>query len=67
MGSQDGMMIWTAEAIDRVTHNRGAKFKGGIFGREPQGFLGNLWEAHPLCEETVWIDRVNEVHNIQTR
>ena len=34
------------------------KVKGGIGGREPHGFLGNLQEAHPLWEETVWMDRM---------
>ena len=30
-------------------------------------FPGNLWEAQPLQKEMVWMDRVNEVHGIQTR
>ena len=68
MGSQNKMTIWTTELIDGAfTCNRGAEVKGGISGREPQGCLGNLWEAHPLQEETVQIHRVNEVCNIQTR
>ena len=36
-------------------------------GREPQGFLGNLQEAQPLQEETVWVDRANKVYNIQIK
>ena len=42
------------------------KVEGDVGGREPQGSLGNLWEAHPPWEERVKIDRVNKVHNIQT-
>ena len=68
MGSQNEMMIWTAELINGTfTCSGGSKVKWAIGGRELQGFLGNLWEAHPLWKETVWIDRVNEVCNIQTR
>ena len=68
MGDQNEMTMWTAELIDRAfTCSGGAKVKGGIGGREPQGFLGNLWEANPLQEETVWIDTVNDVCGIQTR
>ena len=50
-----------------TTHSGGAEVIEGISGREPQGFPGNLWEAHHLQEETVWMDRVNAVHGIQTR
>ena len=68
MGSQDGMTIWTAELIDKASIcSGGAKGEGGVGGREPHGFLGNPQEAHPLWEETVWMDRVNEVCSIQTR
>ena len=60
MGSQNGM-IWIAELINGVSSpSRGAKVKGGIGGREPHSFLGNLQEAHLLWEETVWMDRVNK-------
>ena len=41
--------------------------EGGISGREPHGIPGNLWEAHPLWEEPVQMDKVNEVHGIQPR
>ena len=62
------MMIQTTDLIDGVTpHSRGAKVEGGIGGREFHGFPGNLQEAHPLWEEKVWMDIVNEVHTIQTR
>ena len=68
MGSQNEMMIWTTDLIDQVTtHSRGAKVKWGVGGREPHGFPGNLQEAHPIWEETVWMDRVNKAHGIQTR
>ena len=68
MGSQNKMMIWTVELINReFTSSWGTKVKGGIGGREPQGFLGILQEAHLLWEETVPIDRVNEVPTIQPR
>ena len=50
-----------------TTCSGGAKVKGGIGSSEPHGFPGNLWEAHPLREEAVWMDRVNKVHSIQTR
>ena len=56
------------DLIDGVTtHSGGAKIKGGIGGRQPHSLPGNLWEAHPLQEETVQMDRVNEVHGIHTR
>ena len=62
------MTIQTMDLIDGVTtHSGGAKVKGGIGSREPHGFPGNLWEGHPFWEETVQMDRVNEVHGIQTR
>ena len=62
------MMIWTVELINRVsTHSGGSKVEGGIGGREPHGFQGNIQEAHPLWEETVQMDRVNEIHGIQTK
>ena len=68
MGSQNEMMIQTMELINRAsTHSEGAEVKGGRGGREPHGFLGNLQEAHSHWEETVWLDRVNEVCSIQTR
>ena len=68
MGSKNEMMIWTTEPIDAAfTHNWGAKVKGSIGGREPQGFLVTFQEAQPHWEEIVQIDRVNEVCNIQTR
>ena len=68
MESLNEMMIQTAGSIDGAfTCSEGVKAKGGIGGREPQGFLGNLWEAHPLQEERVWIDRLNKVCYIQTR
>ena len=42
MGSQNEM-IWTMKPINGAfTCSGGAKVKGGIGGREPQGFLGNL-------------------------
>ena len=62
------MMTQTTDLIDEATpHHGGAKVEGGKGGREPHSFPGNLPEAHPLWEETVQIDRVNEVHGIQTR
>ena len=52
MGNQNEMMIQTMDLIDRATtHSGRAKVEGGIDGREPHSFLGNLWEAHPLWEE----------------
>ena len=68
MESQNKMTIQTMDLIDRVTtHSGGAKVEGGIGGREPHSFTGNLQEDHPLQEETVQMDRVNKVHGIQTR
>ena len=68
MGTQNEMTVWTTEPIDGAfTCSGGAKVEGGIGGRGPQGFLVNLQEAHPPWEETVQIDGVNEVCNIQTR
>ena len=68
MGSQNGMTIQTMQQINRVvTCSRGAKVKGGISGREHHGFLGNPQKAPPLWEGTVWMDRVHEVCDIQTR
>ena len=62
------MMVWTVELINRAsTHSGEAEIGGGIGGREPQGSLGNLQEVHPLWEETVQMDRVNNVCGIQTR
>ena len=62
------MLIQTMELINVVTpHSAGAEVEGGIGSREPYSFLGNLWKAHPLQEETVWMDRVNRVHGIQPR
>ena len=62
------MVRWTTELIDIVsTHSGGDEIEGGIGGREPHGFLENLPEAHPLWEETVQMDRVNEVCGIHTR
>ena len=56
------------EPIDgAITCSEGAKVKGDIGSKEPHGFLGNLLEVHPIWEETVWMDRVNKVHSIQTR
>ena len=67
MGSQNEMKIQTMELIDRAfTFSGRAKVKGGIGGREPHAFLGNCLEAHPIWEETVWMDRVNKVYGIQT-
>ena len=49
MESQNEMTIWTTEPIDRAfTHSGGAEVKGDLGGREPPGFLGNLWESYPL-------------------
>ena len=68
MGSQNEMMIQTTELIEGAfTCHGGAKVKGGAEIKEPHSFLGNLQDAHPVCEETVQLDRVNEVHDIQTR
>ena len=61
-------MTWTMDLIEGLTpHSEGAEVEGGKDSREPHSFPGNLWEAHPLWEETVWMDRVNEVHGIQTK
>ena len=68
MGSQNEMTVQTMDLIDGVTTCRGGvEVKGGIGAREPHGFPGNLWEVHPLWEETAWMDGVNEVHRIQPR
>ena len=56
------------ELLNRAsTHSGVAEVEGGIGSREPHSFQGNLQEAHPLREETVWMDRVNEVHGSHTR
>ena len=52
-----------------TTHSGGAEVTEDIrLQRVPHDFLGNLWEAHHLQEETV-SDGQNEhaVHSIQTR
>ena len=68
MGSQNGMTIQTTDLTKGATTcSGGAEVAEGIGGREPHGFPGNLQEAHYLQEETVWMDRVNAVHGIQTR
>ena len=59
------MTIQTLDLINGVTtQRRRAEVKGDIGGREPHGFPENLWEAHPLQEETVQMDRVKKVHSI---
>ena len=56
------------EPIDGAfTHKGGAKVKEGLGSRGPQGFLGTLWETHPLWEEAVQIDRVNKVCNVHMK
>ena len=68
MGSQNEMTIPAMDLTKGATTNSGgAKAAEGVGGREPHGFPGNLQEAHHLQEEAVQIDRVNAVHNIQTR
>ena len=68
MGSQNEMMMQTTDLTEGVkTCSRGVEVVEGIGGRESHSFPGNLWEAHHLQEETVWVDRVNTVHDIQTR
>ena len=68
MGSWNEMMILTTDLIEKVALCSGrAEVKGGKHSREPHGFPGNLWEAPPLQEKTVLMDRVNEAHDIQTR
>ena len=62
------MMIQTMDQTKgATTHSGEAEIAEGISGREPHGFLENLWEADHLQEETGWMDRVNVVHDIQTR
>ena len=62
------MTIWLMEPIEGAfTHSGGAEAKRGIGGRGSQGSLQNFWEAQLLQEEAVWIDRVNEHHNIQIK
>ena len=59
MGSQNEIMTQTTELTNGAsTHGGRAKDEGGIGGRDPQGILGNLQEAHPLWEETVQMHRV---------
>ena len=68
MGNQTEMMIQTKDLTEGATTcSGGAEVTEGVGGREPHSFPGNLWEAHHLQEETVWMDRVNAVHGIQTR
>ena len=68
MGSQNGMTIQTTEQVNgAVSCSGGAKVEGCIGGIEPHSFLGNLYEAPSFWKETVWMDRVNKVHDIQTR
>ena len=60
------MTTQTTDMIDAATpHSGGAKVNGGIGSREPHGFTGSLWEAHPLWKEILWMDTVNKVHGIQ--
>ena len=62
------MTTQTTDLIGRVTpHSEGAEVEGGKDGRQPHSFPGNLWKAYHLWEETVQMDRVNEVHSFQTR
>ena len=62
------MMIQTMELVNRVTTcSRVAEVEGGIGCKESHSFQGNLQEAHPLWEETIWMDRVTKVHDSQTR
>ena len=62
------MMIQTPDLTKGpTTHSGGAEITEGVGGREPHSFLRNLQEAHHLQEETVWMDRMNVVHGIQTR
>ena len=62
------MMIQTMDLTKgAATRSREAEVEEGIGGREPQSFPGNLQEVHFLQEETVWMERVNVVHGIQTR
>ena len=66
--AKNEMMIQTTDMTKGVTtHSGGTEVIEGIGGRDPQGFPGNLQEAHHHQEETVWMDRVNAVHCIQTR
>ena len=68
MGNQKGVMIQTMDLTEGVTtHSREAEVMGGVDGREPHSFPGNLQDAPHLQEETVQMDRVNAVHGTQTR
>ena len=68
MGSHNERTIQTTDLTkETTTHSEGAEVTEGVGGRESHGFPGNLQEAHPLQEETVWFDRVNAVQGIQTR
>ena len=61
-------MTQTTDLIKRAALcSRGAEVEGGKDGREPHGFPGNLWEPHPIQEETVQMDGVSRAHSIQTR
>ena len=65
MGSQNEMMIQTTDLTkEATTPSTGAEVTEGIGSRESHGFPGNLWEAHHLQEETIWMDRVNAVLGI---
>ena len=62
------MTILTAELVARASPHSGvAEVKGGIGGREPHGFQGNLREVHHLQKDTVWMDRVTKGWGTQTR
>ena len=70
MGSQNDMLIQTTDLIDWVTTcSRGAKIEGGVGSKEPHSIPGNLWETHPLQQETVWMVRVkwSSLHSTQMR